>query len=402
MCIDSNIKVENRILPNRIVVQPMEGCDCLENGSPSEVTAAKYMRFASIGAAVIWFEACAVCSEGRANPHQMQITEDNLEVFRSLLHDMRETSLQKFGYAPLMLLQLTHSGRQSIHPIIAYNNALYEKTRPVPRDSIVSDEYLDNLPEAFVSAAQRAFRAGFDGVDVKCCHGYLFQELLSAYTREGRYGGSFENRIRAFVNCYRAVRRAFPANFIVASRIGFSDVIPKPYGFGTTEEGIIDLTEAKLLLKILHESGLNFVNVTIGNPYYNPHVNRPFRVGMYRASENPAVSLQRFVDVERELKKSFPDICFVGSGMSYYRENLMEKAEELIAEGVCDLVGFGRECIAYPQFYEDYLSGKYDSSKSCVACSKCTILMRNNRVSGCATFNEYYKNIYREALACKK
>ena len=49
---------------NRVVFQPMEGCDCLEDGTPSELTVQKYLRAARGGAGVIWFEACAVCPEG--------------------------------------------------------------------------------------------------------------------------------------------------------------------------------------------------------------------------------------------------------------------------------------------------------------------------------------------------
>ena len=53
--------------------------------------------------------------------------------------------------------------------------------------NIASDEYLDTLPTLYAKTAELAIEAGFDGVDVKSCHGYLFQELLSEYNREGRY-----------------------------------------------------------------------------------------------------------------------------------------------------------------------------------------------------------------------
>ena len=72
-------KIRGYTLPNRVVFQPMEGCDCNEDGSPGELTTAKYRSAAASGAGMIWFEACAVCPEGRTNPRQMRLTEENKE-----------------------------------------------------------------------------------------------------------------------------------------------------------------------------------------------------------------------------------------------------------------------------------------------------------------------------------
>ena len=144
------------------------------------------------------------------------------------------------------------------------------------------------------------------------------------------------------------------------------------------------------------------LNVTIGNPYYNPHINRPYRQGAYVAPEAAEVGLARFIEVEKHIKEKFPELILVGSGLSYYRQDLMEKAEWMINIGACELVGFGRGSIAYPMFYRDWLNGKFDPKKCCVACSKCTALMRNKCVSGCAVFNDYYKNLYKEKVACQK
>ena len=396
--LNDQIEINGRRVHNRVVIQPMEGSDCNLDGSPSELTSLKYTNYARSGAGIVWFEASAVCPEGRTNLRQMRITEENAEKFRALLRSLREISLRENGFAPLFILQLTHSGRQSLSPMTAYHNPVYEEIKPVSDDSIVSDDYLDRLPAMFAHSAKLAERAGFDGVDVKCCHGYLLQELLSAYSREGKYGGSFENRTRAYVDCFRAVKAAMPQRFIVTTRLGLSDMVKKPYGFGTDEEGNIDLSEAKCLLSKLREEGLELLNVTLGNPYYNPHVNRPFRVGAYRAPEPAAAGLQRFRDAEKEIKDAFPDLKVIASGLSYYRNDLMEQAEALLKEGACDLVGFGRCSLAYPMFYKDYQRGAFDPKKCCVACSKCTFLMRAHCVSGCATFDDYYRKLYQEKV----
>ncbi len=394
--IERSIQIGSVEFCNRVVLQPMEGCDCNTDGSPSQLTVDKYLRAARSGAGLIWFEANAVCPEGRTNPRQMMLTRDNLEKFRLLLQDMRRIAMEECGSSPVLILQLTHSGRQSIVPMIAYRHPIYEERRPVTDENIVSDEYLDTLSEKYAESARLAVEAGFDGVDVKSCHGYLFQELLSAFTRKGRYGGSFENRTRLYLDAFRRVRDAIPKHILLTTRLSVADMVPKPYGFGTTEQNELDLQEPDRLIGMLVDEGLQMLNVTVGNPYYNPHVNRPYRKGGYKAPEAPAEGLARFEYIEKHIKERFPSLPVVGSGLSYYREDLFRQSERQIASGVCDLVGYGRMWLAYPDFYRDYSEGRFDSKKCCLACSKCTELMRAKQVSGCAVFNEYYRNLYKE------
>jgi 2,4-dienoyl-CoA reductase-like NADH-dependent reductase (Old Yellow Enzyme family) len=279
--------------------------------------------------------------------------------------------------------------------MIAYRHPLYEERRPASDEHIVTDEYLDTLPALYAASARLAVEAGVDGVDVKSCHGYLFQELLSAYTRPGRYGGSFENRTRLYLDCVKAVRQVIPADFLLTTRWSVSDMIPHPYGFGTTEENQLDLAEPDMLLDRLVEAGIQILNVTLGNPYYNPHINRPYRKGGYLPPEPPEAGLNRFTAVEKHIKERHPSLTVVGSGLSYHREDLMEASEALLQEGVCDLVGYGRMWLAYPAFYRDYQQGEFDPHRCCLACSKCTELMRAGQVSGCAVFHEYYRDLYR-------
>lgn len=392
----SSLVINGKKFANRVCLQPMEGCDCLEDGSPSELTVAKYVSAAKSGAGLIWFEANAVCPEGRTNPRQMMLTSANLSTFQKLLKQLRQISENECGIKPVFILQLTHSGRQSIVPMIAYRHPIYEERRPVTDENIITDEYLDTLADQYAASAKLAMEAGFDGVDVKSCHGYLFQELLSAFTREGRYGGSFENRTRLYLNCIEAVKNVLPKEALLTTRLSVSDMVPYPYGFGTTAENQLDLTEPDLLMQRLVDAGIQILNVTVGNPYYNPHVNRPYRKGGYTAPEAPSVGLARFEEIEKHLKEKFPALTIVGSGLSYYREDLLEQSQRQLADGVCDFVGYGRMWLAYPSFYRDYKNGAFEPKKCCLACSKCTELMRGKRVSGCAVFNEYYRNLYKE------
>ena len=90
-----------------ITVHPMEGFDGLEDGTPSELTKRRWIRFSKSGASLIWSEAISVVPEGRTNDHQLMITEENLDVYKQLISDMKKNA------DVVVIAQLTHSGRMS-------------------------------------------------------------------------------------------------------------------------------------------------------------------------------------------------------------------------------------------------------------------------------------------------
>lgn len=376
----------------------MEGCDGTKNGAPDELTCRRYMRFAQSGAGIIWFEATAVTPEGRANPRQLYINSETVGSFRALVKDIKSTSLEKYGFEPLVIVQLTHSGRFSKpngtpEPIVAYRNELWEKGKENQPYTVADDAYLDSVTRSYAAAAQLAAEAGFDGIDVKCCHGYLFNELLSATNRSGKYGGSFENRAKLFLDCIDAVKNAVGDKLIVTTRLNACDCFPYPYGYGVDENNNIDLAEAEKIIAILAEKGIELVNITLGNPYLIPHINRP----CINSPEDGNVGLERIYNITKALKERFPDMKIVSSGLTFPGENSVTYAEKLVDENVCDFVGFGRMTFAYPQFFSDYLeNGELDKNKVCLKCSKCTELMRSGTVAGCPirdseVYMPYYK-----------
>ena len=120
--INQSFTIRNHVFNNRVVFQPMEGADCLPDGTPSEYTIRKYMRFASGNSGLLWFEANAVVPEGKANPRQLMLTKDNLDSFKKMVDDVREKALKDTGSVPQLILQLTHSGRQSVNRLTMYKN----------------------------------------------------------------------------------------------------------------------------------------------------------------------------------------------------------------------------------------------------------------------------------------
>ena len=376
--------------PNRIAFQPMEGTDGTEGGAPDELTVRRYERFAKAGPGLIWFEAVATVPEGRASAHQLYLTEENVDAFKRLTDDIRETCLRENGYVPVLVMQATNSGRYSKphgypEPMIAYSCPPLEDT-PLPADRIVSDDDLRRFEEAYTQTARLCQQAGFDGMDVKCCHRYLACELLSAYTRPGAYGGSFENRTRFLKNCYRAAQAGLTAgDFFLTSRINAYDGFPYPYGFGVREGSLEpDMTEAIQLIRELEaEFHIPLINITMGNPYKNPHVNRPYDHGNYVPDEHPLEGVDRVMKGVSEIQHAV-DIPVLGSAFSYLRQFSPNLAAGMVAGGHAAMAGFGRMAFAYPDFVQDARrNGSIDPRRVCLTCGGCAKLLRAGIPAGC-------------------
>ncbi len=410
-CLASVVKIGTKSAKNRLACQAMEGCDGNFDGTPAELTKRRYDRFARGGAGLIWFEATAVMREGRANPRQLYINFDNLDAFKIQVESIKESALRANKAEPIVIMQATHSGRYSKpngspEPLIAYNNPIFEKDSPISKDKIVSDSYLDLVKEKLVNGAYLAQLAGFDGVDIKCCHRYLCSELLSAYNREGRYGGSLENRTRLLRESIVGALQNCSSDFIITSRLNVYDGFPYPYGFGTDRNGGTDvkLDEAIWLVRELSKYGVNLLNVTMGNPYFNPHVNRPFASGSYEHPEHPLSGVKRMLEGAKQIKQAVPDMKIVCSALSYLGVAAPNVSAAYIANGDFDFAGFGRTAFAYPDFANDILkTGGMENSKCCICCSKCTEIMRQKGgTPGCVIRDrDVYLPIYKQ-LCLKK
>ncbi|MBQ7039054.1 MAG: flavin oxidoreductase/NADH oxidase, partial [Clostridia bacterium] len=143
------------------------------------------------------------------------------------------------------------------------------------------------------------------------------------------------------------------------------------------------------------------LDITIGNPYVNPHVNRPFNQGPYVSPEAPLFGVERMMPGVGEIQKAYPGLKVVGSGFSYMGKEGENLAAGAVEKGICSLVGFGRQAFAYPEFAKDILSGGMDDKKVCLACGKCSELMRAGTVAGCVirdseTYMPYYKEFVKK------
>jgi NADPH2 dehydrogenase len=413
-----------RSIGNRFAVQPMEGWDGESDGQPSELTRRRWLNFARSGAKLVWgCEAVAVLPEARANPNQLLMNEANAPSFGGLREEMGRAHQERFGTSDdfVIGLQLTHSGRFShphektkLEPVIAYHHPILDAKFGAASEPITDTE-VTAIVRAFAAAARLAAEAGFDFVDLKHCHGYLGHEFLSARTRSGAYGGSFENRTRFLRELVTAVRDAAP-QIEIGVRVSAYDSIPfvsdaqtsvgvpvQPpalpylYGFGVNPDHPRqpDLSEAKRLVELLRSLEVRLVNVSAGSPYYSPHLQRPALFPPcdgYLPPEDPLAGAARLIAAARELKAATPDLILVSTGWSYFQDYLPHFAQAAVRQGRIDLVGLGRMMLPYPGFPADVLEkGKLDHKKICRTFSECTNGPRQGMVSGCFPLDPFYR-----------
>lgn len=394
------------LLPNRMGVHPMEGCDGTIEGRPGELTIRRYLRFAKGGAGLLWFEATAVAPEGRANPRQLWLHKESAAAFSAMLKQSLAAGREANGkeYRPFTVLQLTHSGRYSkpagtAEPIVAGLNPWLD-VLPPEKIRVISDDQLEALEEKFVEAAVLAAEIGFDAVDVKCCHGYLAAELLSAFDRPGNYGGSFENRTRFVRNVVAKIRTRLKHEIQVAVRMNAYDSVPYPYGWGVDRSDFRrpDFSEPVRFAQLLADAGVSLINVTCGNPYYNPHINRPYDVGNYIPPFHPLEGVATLLAAAKSIQAAIPEQAVMATGFSWLRQWGPFAAAAGVADGWFKIAGFGRQSFAYPDLARDIvLEGRLRPDKVCIACSKCTAIMRDGGTTGCVIRDsQVYGPIYRE------
>jgi 2,4-dienoyl-CoA reductase-like NADH-dependent reductase (Old Yellow Enzyme family) len=288
---------------------------------------------------------------------------------------------------------------------------------------ILTDGEIRAIIEEFHGAAKMAIELGFDFVDIKHCHGYLGHEFLSAHTREGKYGGSFENRtrfLREVVQGIRSISAGVPIGVRLSAfdtvpfrpdpsqsangKLGpgipdsHDNLIPYRWGFGVNplHPTEVDLTETIQFLTLLEEGDIRLVNVTAGSPYYNPHIQRPALYPPsdgYQPPEDPLVGVALQMKVTQQLKRLFPNLIIVGTAYSYLQDFLPHVAQAAVRKEWTDLVGLGRMVLTYPEILWDAAEGnEIQHKRVCRTFSDCTTAPRKGLPSGCYPLDSYYKS----------
>jgi NADPH2 dehydrogenase len=427
--------INGKKIGNRFAIQPMEGWDGTTWGAPSEDTFRRWRRFGESGAKLIYGgEAMAVRPDGRANPNQLILNQENKTAIAKLREELISTHAARFGSADDLVIgfQLTHSGRfcrpsdkKRLEPRIAYRHPILDRKFGIDSDAaILSDGEVDRLVEDYVSAAKIAAEIGADFVDIKHCHGYLLHEFLSAFTREDKYGGSFENRTRPFRNIVEGIRvagiqieigvRLSAFDFVpfrpdpelsTPDKLGpgipenFDHCLPYRYAFGVNPANPIepDLRETFQFVEVCAKLGVKILNLTAGSPYYNPHIQRPAAYPPsdgYQPAHDPLIDVARQIHVVQQIKSAaLPGMIILGSAYSYLQEFLPHVAQALLRDKWTDMIGLGRMALSYPTLLADALEqGALEKKLICRTFSDCTTAPRNGLISGCYPLDKYYSN----------
>jgi NADPH2 dehydrogenase len=427
------VRINGKIIGNRYAVHPMEGWDGTPSGGITDDVCRRWKRFGETGAKLICGgEAMAVCPAGRANPNQLIINGANQKDLVALRTLLLKAHWDQFGAGeePVIGFQLAHSGRfcrpvarDRPQPRVAYRHPLLDAAFGVYNDSqVLTDNEVEQLVEQFIAAARIAWEAGADFVDIKHCHGYLLHEFLSAFSRPGKYGGSFENRTRILREIVAGIRAdGNPIDLAVRlsafdtvpfkpdpslSKPGspgrgiparYSQLLPYTFGFGLNQNNPLepDLAEPARFIELCVELGIKIVSLSAGSPYYNPHVQRPAAYPPsdgYSPPEDPLVGVARQMQAVRQLRsRANGKLVVVGSAYSYLQEFLPIVAQQAVEDGWVDIVGIGRMVLSYPGIFTDALSaGALNQRLICRTFSDCTTAPRNGLASGCYPLDKHY------------
>jgi 2,4-dienoyl-CoA reductase-like NADH-dependent reductase (Old Yellow Enzyme family) len=445
------VTINGKRIGNRWAVQPMEGWDGTASGGATDEVRRRWRRFGESGAKLIYGgEAMAVRPDGRANPNQLLIIQENQQDLAELRNLLVRAHKEQYGTTDDLVIgfQLTHSGRFCkphdkfrLEPRVAYRHPILDrKFNVTSNDQVFADAEIDELIEWYIRAARIAWDAGADFVDLKHCHGYLLHEFLGAHTRPGRYGGSFEGRTRILRHIVDGIRasgnridlgvrlsafdlvpfrpdptRAEPGKLGPGVPEDFRHCLPYRYGFGVDPDNPVeyDLTETFQFADLCAQLGVKLLNLSAGSPYYNPHLQRPAAYPPsdgYQPPEDPLVGVARQLNVVKRVRehlekpRSIPPAAphgpgpgepaipaVIGSAYSYLQEYLPHVAQFVVRHGWTDLVGLGRMTLTYPALLADAVGkGTLEKKLICRTFSDCTTAPRNGLVSGCYPLDPFY------------
>ena len=429
----SDMTVNGKRIGNRVAIHPMEGWDGTTTGGATDEMRRRWQRFGESGAKLICgAEAMAVRPDGRANPNQIIIIEQNKAGLAELMGILKKAHAERYGTSDDLVVgfQLTHSGRfckpngkTTYEPRVAFRHPILDAKFKITSDAqVFTDDEIELLIEDYIRAAQIAWDVGADFVDIKHCHGYLLHEFLGAHTRPGKFGGSFENRTRILRDIVSGIRasgnpiefgvrlsmfdkvphRPDPA-LSVPGKLGpgipeeHAHALPYRYGFGVSQNDPtqIDLTETFQFVELCAQLGVKILNTTAGSPYYTPHIQRPAAYPPsdgYQPAYDPLIDIERQVQVVRQLRtKASKDMLIVASGLSYLQEYLPHVSQYLLRNGWADIIGIGRAVLSYPHMLVDAASkGELEKRFICRTFSDCTTAPRNGLISGCYPLDKFY------------
>ena len=337
------------ITRNRVILSPMDNCLGQASGEVSQRGIEYYAAKAKGGSGLV-----IVGYVGVIGPELGGVAMSGQTFLKSLddRHAMSILCDRVHEYGGRVFIQLNHPGRKTTR---AFNKGYepvsasamtpqLEKARFAPCHELTVDE-IHTLEGAFATAAEHAYYAGADGVEIHCAHAYLFHQFLNP-TRNARtdeYGGSMENRCRIVVETIEKIRKLTPASFPVTLRVHLFD--------GENMEGELSIEDMLEITQYLEGKGVDAFHFSVG------------------VEERTGAPDMRF-GWRNEYFKRFKDVLHV----PIYGPNetkTPEEAESMLDAGVCDFVVMGRQHSADPEWCNKASSGHAEDIRPCISCNWC-------------------------------
>ena len=358
-------------LRNRIVMPAMDQNNCTEDGLISNKTLQHYEDRAKGGVGLLILETSAVkWPYGATSKHQPSLASD--EVIPGL--EKLAERIHKHGAR--IIVQACHHGRISGLDIsrdvpvlvpslpipsfdtlgMVYNTTNEELMKmatltggKLPTFKPASAEQIEEIIEAFVSAASRIKKANLDGIEIHAAHGYLISTFLSKAwnKREDEWGGSIENRTRLLSKIVERIREECGSNFAIVVRIDGHE-----YGI----KNGITVEEASNTAVIAEKAGADAIHVSAisssGTGVGFTEGPLPWEKCQY---SHLAKTVQSAVGIP---------VIAVGRIEP-------EDGEKLIAENSCEFVAMGRQLLADPELPNKLTNNSPEKIRPCINCFVC-------------------------------
>ncbi len=327
----SPLRLRGLTLPNRIIVSPM--CQySAEDGSATDWHLIHLGHLALGGAGMLFVEATAVEPIGRITPgcHGLY-SDENERALGRVVAAVRRHSPVRLG------IQLAHAGRKGSSEVPWRGGMLIPPEQggwrpvapsalpqhPQERAPVALDEAgITRIRNAFVEAARRASRLGFDALELHSAHGYLLHEFLSPISnqRDDEYGGARENRMRFPLEVFDAVRAAWPVDKPLGVRISSTDWV----------DGGWDIEDSIVFARELKARGCDWIDCSGGG--VSPQQKIPLGPGYQ-------------VPFARRIRAAV-GIATIGVGLI----TDTKQAEAIVAAGDADLVAMARAMLYDPRW----------------------------------------------------
>ena len=337
----SPIRIKHMQLSNRCVMPPMGTNLCNRDLTVSDANIAYLDRRAKSGVGLIITEIVGVHPTGTVG---IGAYEDR---FMPGLEKMAEVIHQNGVKAAA---QLHHAGREAYYQL-KKGTALAPSAVPgpvvrIPPKEMTRDE-IRMIVASYGAAALRAKNAGFDAVEIHGAHGYLITQFFSALSnqRTDEYGGDFRSRARFALEVVREVRSCVGDDFPISFRISAEEYIKNGYTVGDVQQILPDLVNA----------GVDIVHASIGT------YGSPGSVGCATPEFEEGFNVWRAAKLKEAV-----DIPVIAVG----RFSDPAVADEVIKSGQADMVAFGRQLLADPDFLLKAREGKLDDIRKCLACNQ--------------------------------